>query len=147
MYMRLGILTLALATVVGAAPSGPEKPDMPPDALAKTATHVVVGKVEQIWSRVEDKDSWETTRYVAEIRVEKAEKGDGLAAGELVYARYWHRVWDGFGQMPTDTVGHRGLPEPGQRVRVYLARDAYDGFGEAKDGGFNVIGANGFAKL
>jgi hypothetical protein len=31
-------------------------------------------------------------------------------------------------------------------VRAYLARDGYDGFGKTEDHGFNVIGANGFAK-
>jgi hypothetical protein len=31
---------------------------------------------------------------------------------------------------------------------VYLARNAHDGFDpDNKDGGFNVIGANGFEKL
>ena len=31
---------------------------------------------------------------------------------------------------------------------MYLARNAYDGFGaDNKDGGLNVIGANGFEKL
>jgi hypothetical protein len=33
-------------------------------------------------------------------------------------------------------------------VRVYLARGAYDGFGAgSQDGGFDVLGANGFEKL
>ena len=39
----------------------------------------------------------------------------------------------------------RRIPKEGDRVRVYLARNAYDGFGDNGDGGFNVIGANGFA--
>jgi hypothetical protein len=33
-------------------------------------------------------------------------------------------------------------------VRIYLARNAYDGYTyENKDGGFNVLGVNGFEKL
>lgn len=138
-------LAIATASWSGAA-LRPEKADLSPEALAKTATHIVVGKVEQIWTRVEDAGPWETTRYVAEVRVEKVEKGEGLAPGALVYARYWTRRWDGFGPQPADTNGHRGLPSAGDRVRVYLAKDAYDGFGKSADGGFNVIGANGFAK-
>ena len=35
----------------------------------------------------------------------------------------------------------------GATIRAYLARNACDGFGETKDGGFNVIGANGFEKV
>jgi hypothetical protein len=49
---------------------------------------------------------------------------------------------------PPSTSGHRGLPEEGDRVRVYLARNAYDGFTDQnEDGGYNVIGANGFELL
>ncbi|MBM4002009.1 MAG: hypothetical protein FJ295_01795 [Planctomycetes bacterium] len=50
-------------------------------------------------------------------------------------------------RQPPDTSGHRGLPREGQSIRVFLARNAYNGFGETKDGGFNVIGANGFEAL
>ena len=74
------------------------------------------------------------------------EKGEGLATGGLVYARYWTRRFAGR-MPPPSTNGHRGIPEEGNRMRIYLARNAYDGFGETKDGGFNVIGANGFEKL
>jgi hypothetical protein len=45
-------------------------------------------------------------------------------------------------------VHHRGLPASGYSVRVYLARNAYDGFtNQNKDGGFNVVGPNGFEVL
>lgn len=148
--MRTPILlctfTLLAAGALGAPLLAPEKPDLSPEALAKIATHVVVGEVRQIWSREERSGGWKTERFVAEVAVERAEKGDGVEPGQLVYARYWHRRWTLPGQGPTDTNGHRGLPEAGQRVRVYLARNAYDGFGRTDDHGFNVIGANGFAK-
>ena len=76
------------------------------------------------------------------------EKGDGVEPEELVYARYWRRQWVGPGQMPTSTTGHRGLPARGDKIRVYLAQNAYDGFSrDNNDGGFNVIGANGFQVL
>jgi hypothetical protein len=85
---------------------------------------------------------------VAEIRVDECTKGAGLAKGDLVYARYWQRAWRGAGQPYPSTIGHRGLPATGDTLRVYLARNAYDGFTSANnDGGFNVIGANGFEKL
>jgi hypothetical protein len=122
-----------------------EKPNMSSQALRKTATHVVTGRVVAIYERTETAGDWKYTRYVAEIRVDDSEKGDGIKKGDLIYARYWQRGWMGRGQAPPSTNGHRGLPEIGQSVRVYLARNAYDGFStDNKDGGFNVIGANGF---
>lgn len=136
-----------IAASSAAAPLAPEKRDLSKEELASTATHVVVGTVQQIWTRAEEQGNWDYTHYVAELRVESGEKGDGLAAGQLAYVRYWTKSWDAlFTRQPPDTNGHRGLPDVGDRVRVYLAKDAYDGFGTTKDGGFTVIGANGFAR-
>ena len=91
---------------------------------------------------------WKYTRFVAEIRVDECEKGDGVKKGELVYVRYYRRAWVGAGEQPPSSSGHTGLPAAGDAVRVYLARNAYDGFTpDNTDGGFNVIGGNGFEKL
>ena len=39
-------------------------------------------------------------------------------------------------------------PKAGEELRIYLAKDAYNGFGPGdKDGGFDVVGANGFERL
>jgi len=144
-YTTIGVgagVVALLALVVRA-----EKANMSPDALARKATHIVVGKVNAIYTREHREGQWRYTRYVAEVAIEKVEKGDGLDAGGLVYVRYWHREWNGE-DMPATTTGHRGLPEEGERLRVYLARNAYDGFSrDNTDGGFNVIGANGFERL
>jgi hypothetical protein len=124
-----------------------EKIDWPPARLRDTATHVIVGTVATIYaSRATDKE-WDTTSYLAEVRIETVEKGEGIKAGDLVYVRYWHRSWVAGKIPPPATNGHRGLPKPGESLRIYLARNAYDGFGATNDGGFNVIGANGFEKL
>lgn len=148
MSRRSLCLLIVMAAVIGPSHAmAPEKADLSPEMLLKTATHVVVGKVEQIWTRAESRGVWDWTHYVAEIRVQRVEKGEGLAADGLVYARYWTKKWNGFfGQQPPDTNGHRGLPAVGEQIRVYLARNAYDGFGTTSDGGFNVIGANGFVR-
>jgi hypothetical protein len=125
-----------------------EKVNMSPEELRKTATHVVTGPVLAIYERTRTEGDFRVTRYVAEVRVDACEKGDAIKKGDLVYVRYWRRSWVGRGQMPPDTLGHRGLPGEGDTVRVYLARNAYDGFDpNNKDGGFNVIGANGFESL
>lgn len=147
---RIAALLLLAAGAAGASALAVlprEKADLSPEQLLATATHVVVGRVEQVWTRAEERGSWDVTHYVAELRAESVEKGEGIAPGSLVYARYWTKRWDAlFSAPPPDTNGHRGLPAAGDRVRVYLAKDAYDGFGTTKDGGFTVIGANGFAK-
>jgi len=135
-----------IAVAISARSARIEKPDLTPDQLRETSTHIVVGAVKQIWSREESAGGWDFTHYVAEIAVERCEKGDGLQPTQLVYARYWRKRWNGGGAPPADTNGHRGIPKSAERIRVYLARDAYDGFGSTKDHGFNVIGANGFAK-
>jgi hypothetical protein len=139
------------AVVTSAAlvtPLRAEKVNMSPEELRKTATHVITGQVTAVYERTETTGDWKYTKYVAEIRVEECEKGDGVKKGDLVYARYWRRSWVGKGRVPPSTAGHRGLPSDGESLRVYLARNAYDGFSfDNKDGGFNVIGANGFEKL
>jgi hypothetical protein len=125
-----------------------EKVPLSPEELRKTATHIVVGKVTAIYTRAETNGPWQYTHYVAEIRVGETEKGDGLKKGDMVYARYWHRRWVGKDRQPPSTAGHYGVPTQGDTIRVYLARNAYDGFTfDNKDGGFNVIGANGFEPL
>jgi hypothetical protein len=139
------IVGLALAGAASARFAVAEKANMTPQMLRETATHVVVGEVRSIYARKSSEGDWRYVRYVAEVRVQTVEKGTGMEPGGLVYARYWTREWARGNTMPTDTAGHRGLPSEGQVRRIYLARNAYDGFGtENKDGGFNVIGANGF---
>ena len=124
-----------------------EKVPLSPEELKATATHIVTGEVTAVYARTETAGDWRYTRYVAEVRVGATEKGDGLKAGDLVYVRYWNKAWIGGGQPPPDTAGHRGIPAAGEAHRIYVAKNAYDGFGTTKDGGFNVIGANGFEML
>ena len=125
-----------------------EKAPMTPANLKKAATQVVVGDVIAIYTRPSKTDRWNYTHYVAEVKVTAVEKGNDAKVGDLVYARYWHRRWAGPGKPPMSTAGHSGLPKEGERLRIYLARNAYDGFTKKNnDGGFNVIGANGFEQL
>jgi hypothetical protein len=141
--------TLAAGLWLGmlAAPAGAEKEPLSPKELRDTATHVVVGRVEQVFTRQEKRDQYVYTRYVAEVRVDGLEKGEGYKNGDLMYVRYWVRRWIGPGNQPPGTSGHDDFPTAGTTWRIYAARNAYDGFGDNMDGGFNVIGTNGFEAI
>jgi hypothetical protein len=143
--IRLAVSVCILVTI--ACDVYAEKVDLPPQQLRDTATHVIVGAVVQVYERKDTDKDWATTFYLAEIHIKEIEKGEGIKVGELVYVRYWRRTWVGGSTRPLNTAGHRGLPKSGESLRIYLARNAYDGFGTTGDGGFNVIGANGFEKL
>ena len=143
--LLLILTTIFSATVV--LPAWAEKVDMSPAALTNVATHVLTGQVKAVYQQIEEDGDWKHVSYLAEVHVGDCEKGEGIKKGDLVYVRYWRRSFIGKGLPPFDTSGHRGLPTKQQYVRVYLSRNAYDGFGHNKDGGFNVIGANGFEIL
>lgn len=143
---RMALLALLVGLTMGAGAFA-ERVDMPPAWLKKTATHVLIGTVTAVYeSNVSDAE-WSTTRYVAEVRIKTVEKGEGLKADELVYVRYWHRRWISASPPRPTTNGHRGLPSAGETLRIYLARNAYNGAGTTNDGGFDVVFANGFEKV
>jgi len=143
---RIVLLPLLVLLTISTGAYG-ERVDMPSAWLKETATHVVIGTVTAVYeSKVDDKE-WSTTHCVAEVRIKTVEKGEGLKTGDLVYVRYWHRRWISASPPRPDTNGHRGLPSSGQTLRIYLARDAYNGAGTTNDGGFDVVFANGFEKL
>ncbi len=149
MKVSLAIATLLLlAWGAFAWATAPEKAKMSPEALQKVATHIVIGKVQRVYTYQEKKDGYRYTHFLAEILPEKQEKGPKIDLQSPVYVRYFHR------QDTRDRVGGSGhygyRPEQGDRVRAYVARKAYDGWHQAKDnqdGGFNVIPPNGFEKL
>jgi hypothetical protein len=148
--MKMKPITFALLALIPAILASPilaEKINMSPVELRRTATHVIVGTVVRVYERNQTTKEQKFTHYVAEIRIKEIDKGEGLKNGDLLYARYWTSRWLETASRTPGPSGHRGLPAEGETLRVYLARNAYDGFGQTRDGGFNVIGANGFEKL
>ncbi len=128
---------LVLPSVKGAiAPSSKKQ-------LEQVATHVVVGKVQAIYSRTEREGNYEYVRKVAEVKIDKVEKGK-ISKG-LVYVRYWSREWKGLGLPPPGGQSYEPQPKKGQTCRFYLAKNAYDGWSkdENQDGGYNVVYLNG----
>ena len=136
------------ALLLGLVPAVAEKPLSSPAQLAAGATHIVRGTVARVLTRVRRSGTWENTDYVAEVKVAAVEKGEGLRLDRPLYARYWTKHWKGPGYPPSGTSGHSSLPKEGAAVRLYLARNANDGFGtEQHDGGYNVLGVNGIQLL
>jgi hypothetical protein len=151
MRKTIALVAVVLGAGLGALAFGPsvsaEVPMKSPEVLRRIATHVVVGTVRTVYSRTDVSSQWRHRKFVAEVAVEAVEKGEGIERGGLAYVRYWDQEWLGKpNEMPTGTNGHSADPKEGDRVRVYLARNAHDGFGESRDGGFNVIGPNGFER-
>ena len=58
--------------------------------LEETATHIVVGKVQAIYSRTVREGNYEYVHKVAEVKIEKLEKGKGRALFHLVAVRMSH---------------------------------------------------------
>jgi hypothetical protein len=121
------------------------------EELKSTATHIVVGTVQAIYQRKVEEPERSGIAYVAEVRVKEVEKGQGIKSGDLLYTRYSdvHKVVEMRNGRKVSFEGpYLNEPETGQTLRIYLARNAYDGAtNENNDGGFNVIYSNGFEKL
>jgi hypothetical protein len=133
-------LTLCLlssaAAYVAIAPSKcvAEKAQMFPEELRASATTILTGKIAQIYSVVTTSKDTEVTSFVAEVQVDRVEKGK--YAAPLAYVRFY-RIRDvGNGSPPPGDHGHNPTPKIGEAVRVFVAT--------GKDGGFDVLLPNGF---
>ena len=118
------------------------------DQLEKIATHIIVGKVQAVYSYKEREgfplvSGYEYDHKVAEVKVEKVEKGK--ISESLVYVRYWSRKWKGIGLPPPGGQSYENQPKKDQTCRFYLAKNSYDGLSkdENQDGGYNVVYVNG----
>ena len=119
--------------------------------LEKIATHIVVGKVQSVYSYKEREgiplvSSYEYDRKVAEVKIENVEKGK--ISESLVYVRYWSRKWKGLGLPPPGGQSYENQPKKDQTYRFYLAKNSYDGWKDGnKDGGYNVVYVNGIQPI
>lgn len=152
--MRAKLMTMAVAGLTGLLLLGvmagwprAEKVPMSEAQMKKMATHIVTGKVTAIYTKKVKQGSYEVTKHLAELQVTAVEKGEGISKEAPLYVRYWTQRFTGWGSPPPGTNGHHPLPKEGGTHRVYLARKAYDGFhpkAKNDDGGYNVLGANGW---
>jgi hypothetical protein len=110
----------------------------------------VTGKVQAISSTTQHSGEYGIVYYIAEIAVDKIEKGEGLKTGEVVHARYRWTKSPGIGVLPPGDPGdpgdpgHRPTAVNGDSVRVYLVNKGYNGAGYTTDGGYDVYYNNGF---
>ena len=133
-FCYLSPLFIALASASGSKAVA-EIPDLSLADLQQSATQVITGKVIRIYSVVERTSSdWETTYRVAEIQVEGLETGEPI--GSLAYVRFWRKQYVGNGLAPPGYYGHRGTPQPGDSVQIFVEK--------AADGGYDVLSPNGF---
>lgn len=119
-----------------------------PKELTDNSTNIVTGRVLAIYARdVETERSGKgtvETHGVVEIEVEAVEKGDGIKAKDIVYARCWHLKKHGVDIRP-GPVGH-DIPKEGANVRAYLVRGGRSPT-QKKDSGFAALEPNGFVGL
>lgn len=119
--------------------------------LETIATHILVGKVQAVYSYKEREgiplvSGYEYDHKVAEVKVEKVEKGK--ISENLVYVRYWSRKWQGIGLPPPGGQSYENQPKKDQTCRFYLAKNSYDGWKDGnKDGGYNVVYVNGIQPI
>lgn len=107
----------------------------------------MTGEVTAVYQRTETTGDSKYTWYVVHVRVEECENGDTVKKGDLVYAGYWLNEWIGKVEQPPSHSGHLGLWSHGQSLHVHMLHYTTGGLGENNDGGFGVIGPNGFGKL
>ena len=139
----IGVFIFCFASLLHAAKAPSSK-----QQLETIATHIVVGKVQAVYSHKERAGiplvrGYEYDHKVAEVKIEKVEKGK--VSEKLIYVRYWSRKWMGIGLPPPGGQSFSPQPEKGQMCRFYLAKNSYDGLSEKgnQDGGYNVVYVNG----
>jgi hypothetical protein len=127
-----------------------ERVPLSPELLKQESTHIVTGVVKAIYSRDVEATQYGKgtieTHYLLEIEVSSSQKGQGLSAGDLVYARCWRIKKHGsLGQMPGPS-GHFGIPTAGDKIRAYLVKGKYGPTGQS-DNGWAVVYPNGIEVL
>jgi hypothetical protein len=116
-----------------------EKVDSPGEAEEKS-THILNGTVTAVYSKQANTAKYETAYHVAEVRVDRVEKGDSVKPGQVVYVRYWrHLKYLGDGPAEPGPSGHANQPKEGEKRRICLVR--------AADGAFDVYYVGGFKNI
>jgi hypothetical protein len=138
---RLGAAPAATVFLMGLCLAA--VPPRKAEELRSDATDIVVGEVRFVYAGDAKVEHGTDTRYCIELAVTTVEKSPAdktatappttAPASKLLYARCWTPA-----KRPAGWAGPQGqnlIPKPGQRIRLYLTREA--------DGGFDVLEPNG----
>jgi hypothetical protein len=128
-------IALTVAVFVPGTCIAAEKSKSPAD-LRRSATEIFTGKIARLYSYVSKEGNYEDTHYVAEIKVERVEKGEYDAP--LAYARFDRSRYIGRGNPSPDESSERITPKFSGMTRVYVKK--------ADDGGFDAL-SQGFESL
>ena len=80
------------------------------------ADYVLTGTVKDLYTSVGEG----YTHYIVEINVEAVEKGKDVKPNDTFRAFCYKRT--GPASLALDSAGHKTVPQPGQRVKVYVIR-------------------------
>lgn len=135
--MNPRFLPLLLVAAFCAGSIRAEVPLLTPDVLQRDAKHIVTGKVQRVYTTEKQVDkSYVDTLYAVEVVVSAVEKGEGIAADQVIFAKAWQmkkraRGWAG-------PSGQDFIPKPGQVVKLYLTGD---------NGSYDALSPNGIHAL
>lgn len=132
-FMRPLILTASLVLTLLTAHLTAEVPPLPPEQKKELASHIVTGKVTQVFTAQEDNGKgYVNTIHLIEFSIATIEKGDKLEKGQTIYVKAWRAS-----KRPPGWVGPSGqyeIPKAGDAVTIYMTSDK---------GIFNALSPNG----
>lgn len=126
---------LVVAGLIGGASA--EIPAKSKEDLHNSASHAFTGTVKRTYERAEKREHSTYIYGVAEILVERVDKGKEILVNDHVFVHYWEDNWDNkSGNRAPGHYGHWNVPEAGDLVEVFVVGD--------RTTGFDVISPNGF---
>lgn len=135
--MNLRFLPLLLVAAFIASSIRAEVPLLTPDELQQDAKQIVTGKVQRVYTTEKKLDkSYVDTLYAVEVVVSAVEKGEDIAADQVIFVKAWQmkkraRGWAG-------PSGQDLIPKPGQVVKLYLT---------GGNGSYDALSPNGIRAL
>ena len=131
--MRATILFTGLLIICVTACVWAEVPPLAPEQKRELASHIVTGKVAQVFSAQEDSGKgFVNTVYAIELSITEIEKGEKLEKEQTIYVKCWRAS-----KRPSGWAGPSGqhqIPKAGDVVKVFMTADK---------GVFNALSPNG----
>lgn len=134
------LIAASLLVMICSEVANAEIPKKSKEELHSTASHAFSGVVHRTYVRTEKRAHSEYTYGVAEIVVNRVDKGKDVVARDRVFVRYWSEdpTHDGRVRAPGH-YGHWDVPEERDTVEVYVTGD--------RTTGYDVLSPNGFFRV